>query len=226
MKKPLALLLLFALSLFSACSKRQANGQLQLSVGQNANNAAAQQIQYSPNGDEIINNAPRSVAVKPGEKKSGWYNTEVYELYDGYGNKTETRVFKDHSRLTSVMVATTAKGEQTVEVYGQNGERVQLSANMADKVLSGTGDEVADAAGIFQTKKQVQTPEFKLNLSQAQNLQADNVNSETVSTGSAELPTKEPDKIETPEQVQTTQKTEVLQSSVKTESKSPPNDER
>ncbi|HYP49374.1 MAG TPA: hypothetical protein VEQ34_00430, partial [Pyrinomonadaceae bacterium] len=152
--------------------------------------------------------------------------TEVYELFDGFGNKTETRVFKDHPRLTSVMVATTAQGEQTVEVYGQNGERKQLSADMVEKVLKGTGDEIADAAGIFQTKKQVQMPEFSLTAANAQAPPATNVAPETVSTVIEEPPIKEAAKIETADQVQKAEKTEILQSSVKTESKTQPNNER
>ena len=220
------LILLLVLIPFSACSKKQSNAKLQTSGAQNSNNITAQQSEISANGEEVINNAPKSAATTYSEKKGSWYNTEVYELFDGFGNKTENRIFKDHPRLTSVIVATTAKGEQTVEVYGQNGERKQLSADMVEKALKGTGDEIADAAGIFQTKKQVQMPEFNLTAAQAQTPPATNVTPETVSPVIEEPPIKEAAKIETTEQVQKAEKTEILQSSVKTESKTQPNNER
>ncbi|HEX8198661.1 MAG TPA: hypothetical protein VF571_20885 [Pyrinomonadaceae bacterium] len=226
MKIPSILILLLVLIPFSACSKKQSNAKLQTSGAQNSNNITPQQSEISANGEEVINNAPKPAAATYGETKGSWYNTEVYELFDGFGNKTENRIFKDHPRLTSVIVATTAKGEQTVEVYGQNGERKQLSADMVEKALKGTGDEIADAAGIFQTKKQVQMPEFSLTAAQAQNPQTTDVTPKTVSPVIEEPPIKEAVKVETTEQTQTTQKTEILQSSVKTESKTQPNNER
>ena len=69
-------------------------------------------------------------------------------------------------------------------------------------------------------------PEFSLTAAQAQNPQTTDVTPETVSPVIEEPPIKEAVKVETTEQAQTTQKTEILQSSVKTESKTQPNNER
>jgi YD repeat-containing protein len=77
-------------------------------------------------------------------------------MYDGFGNKTETRCFNNSPRLKCVtLTSAAASGLREAVAYGPNGERNIVPENMLDKVLTGTGDEIANSAGIFATQRQM-----------------------------------------------------------------------
>lgn len=180
----------------------------------------------NPNQTDSVSAVQTSVKSTQ-SAKSSWYGTEVVEMTDGFGNKIITRTFKDHPRITSISITTPVKGQQTVEVFGQNGERRELSAYMAEKALTGNGDEIADIAGIFQTKREApQMPQ--LNLSDSLNLKAENappapeVNEAPVN----EVENNQSEKTETATSVKSEQKNEVLQSQVQNEDKIKPNEQR
>jgi hypothetical protein len=84
--------------------------------------------------------------------------SEITTMFDGHGNKTEMRVFNSDPLLQSIMVRTSAKGERQVSVYGQNGRVRQLPDNMLDKAMSAQARELANAAGIYEGRKEVSTP--------------------------------------------------------------------
>ncbi len=79
--------------------------------------------------------------------------SKITTMYDGYGNKTETKVFGNDSRLKMVIVRTSADGSKQVFVYGHNGEVKSVPQNMFDKVLKSPSGEIANAAQIYETRE-------------------------------------------------------------------------
>jgi hypothetical protein len=63
------------------------------------------------------------------------------------GVKTETRTFKNHSRVSKVVVTTTPSGKKSARVYSNSGESRELPENKVSGALTATGDDLADAAG-------------------------------------------------------------------------------
>lgn len=82
-------------------------------------------------------------------------NSKISRMFDRYGNKTETRHFNYHTRLSLILLQTSADGEKQVFVYGQNGEVKTLPENMLDQVLTASADEIANSAGILQQQRQI-----------------------------------------------------------------------
>ncbi len=80
--------------------------------------------------------------------------SRITTMYDGFGNKTETRFFDDNPLVQIISVRTSASGEKQVSVFAQNGEVKQLPANMLDKVLTAPANDLAAAAGIFQGRRE------------------------------------------------------------------------
>jgi len=89
--------------------------------------------------------------VLPGFSRTLGDLSVVTTTTDGYGNKTETRVFKSHPRLRMVMARTGANGSQIVYVYGNNGGVKVLKNASASDVLSMTADQIANKAEFFET---------------------------------------------------------------------------
>lgn len=81
-------------------------------------------------------------------------NSKITTMFDGYGNKTETRYFDNNPLLQSVTVRTSAAGEKLVSVYAQNGTVNQLPENMFDRVLSAPANDLAAAAGVFEGRRE------------------------------------------------------------------------
>ena len=84
-------------------------------------------------------------------------NSKITTTFDRYGNKTETRHFNNHTRLSFILLRTTAEGEKQVFVYGQNGDVKSLPETMLDKVTTASADELANSAGIVNQQRQTST---------------------------------------------------------------------
>jgi hypothetical protein len=63
------------------------------------------------------------------------------------GVKTETRTFKNHRRVSRVVVTTNPSGKKTARVYSNSGEARELPENKVGEALTATGNALADAAG-------------------------------------------------------------------------------
>lgn len=74
--------------------------------------------------------------------------SEIVTMYDGYGNKTQTRYFKGHSRVQLVVVRSGTDKTKQVFVYGFDDETIQMDDKFSEVALSGSGDEIANAAGL------------------------------------------------------------------------------
>jgi hypothetical protein len=81
--------------------------------------------------------------------------SRIDTMYDQFGNKTETRCFKNDLRLKCVTLLTAAAdGKTKVSVYGQNGEIKSLPAEMLGKAMSAPASEIANSAGIYEIYRQ------------------------------------------------------------------------
>lgn len=79
-------------------------------------------------------------------------DSEITTLYDGFGNKTETRLFSDDPLVRLVVIKTLANGDKTAFVYAQNGEIKTLPNTLVERGLDLRGNEIAQAVGIFEGK--------------------------------------------------------------------------
>lgn len=75
----------------------------------------------------------------------------VTTVADGYGNRTETRVFRGDPKLRMVMVKYGSHGEEFVYVYGKNGGVKTMSKLSAADALAMSADELANKAEFFET---------------------------------------------------------------------------
>jgi hypothetical protein len=78
--------------------------------------------------------------------------SEIITMFDGAGNKTETRYFKGHSRLQLVIVRTATDETKQIFVYGFGTEVMPMPEEFAATALSGSAEEIANAAGLKQTR--------------------------------------------------------------------------
>lgn len=79
--------------------------------------------------------------------------SKINIAYDGFGNKTETRCFND-LRVKCLQLKTPANGQREVFVFGHNGQTKKLPENMLDRVLTASANEIANAAAIYDFKKE------------------------------------------------------------------------
>jgi hypothetical protein len=78
--------------------------------------------------------------------------SKITVMYDGFGNKTEIRIFNNDMRLRQVILRSFADGRKQVFVYGQNGMVSPLPAEMIDEVMNTPSSAIASAAGILEGK--------------------------------------------------------------------------
>ncbi len=156
MKSSVILVIAFSVFFFASCAKTddaESSEEVVISDGYNA----------APNGEIAIDD--QSFAGADGQnsgQRSAYQerarmladNSRVTTMYDGYGNKTETRFFDNNPLVLSITVRTSAAGEKNVSVYAQNGTVNQLPENMFDRVLSAPANDLAAAAGIFEGRRE------------------------------------------------------------------------
>lgn len=81
--------------------------------------------------------------------------SKITTIVDDYGNKTETRCFVNHPRLDCVVVTTSAKGEKQTLVYPVGRGAKNLPENAAENALTASPDELANLAGVYETRDDV-----------------------------------------------------------------------
>ena len=86
--------------------------------------------------------------------------SEVETLIDGFGNKTETRRFKDNLRLKLLVLRTSVGGTKEVTVYGYGSDSIKIVYDLGDKALTASGDEIANAAKLNTTRNDLEANNF------------------------------------------------------------------
>src|SRR5215213_5295569 len=79
-------------------------------------------------------------------------DSEVATTTDSSGVRTDTRTFKNNTRVSKVVVTTTREGKRTAKVYPVTGEPRDLPEDKVANALNDTGDAIADAAGFVVDK--------------------------------------------------------------------------
>jgi hypothetical protein len=138
------LFLICATALFLACGRSDSAKSGQIVLEEKTENAAGGVVlkdeSEEPQSSEI---AAPPVAV-PNRTLAD--RSELQTTFDGYGNKTETRSFKGHPRLDLVAVTTAVDGTKRVMVYGYEGELKRMPDDFAEKALTASATEIANAA--------------------------------------------------------------------------------
>jgi hypothetical protein len=86
-------------------------------------------------------------AASPAESATEYETTTA----ETGGVKTETRTYKNNSRISKVVI-TTRDGKRTAKVYSVSGQEKEIRADDVDNVLAKGGDAIADAAGFVADK--------------------------------------------------------------------------
>lgn len=116
---------------------------------------------YNAKGEIVINDASfagKDFSVSGGNReqsettKIAADGSQINTMYDGFGNRTDTRCFNYHLRVKCVLlrVAAGKDGQKQVFVYASNGEVKTLPDDMLDRALTLTAEQIAAAAGITQ----------------------------------------------------------------------------
>lgn len=154
LKPVIALLFIASLStFFSACSSAASKEQPEVVIDKSSTQATDEVYITNADVKREGDDQPVSTVPLPGgsaTKITLGDSSQVETLTDAFGNKTETRYFQGNSRLRMLILRTSAKGAQEVTVYGKGGE-TKIVGGLADRALTASGDEIANAAGLNQT---------------------------------------------------------------------------
>jgi hypothetical protein len=80
--------------------------------------------------------------------------SQVNTLFDGFGNKTETRIFFKDPLIKFVVIRTEPAGEKEAFVYCQNGEVRPVPVEFLDEILTAATTEIARSVQIFEGRKE------------------------------------------------------------------------
>lgn len=115
-------------------------------------------VKTTKNGEIVIDGTdsedlkPAAVTARPSVKeplKTVFDGSQISTMFDAFGNKTEIRTFPGNTLVQSVIARTFADGRREIFVYGQNGDARSLPEHLHDKVLTASGNLLANSAGIF-----------------------------------------------------------------------------
>jgi hypothetical protein len=156
LKKYLFILIAFS-SLLSACAIGEASsGRQEVVIDDGGGRQNENEVVIT---DADLNE--KALLQSSGEKKSREQTviaddkSKITTMFDTYGNKTETRCFINHPRLDCVVVTTPAKGKKQTLVYPVGSGAKNLPENEAEKALTASADELADIAGVQETRDDI-----------------------------------------------------------------------
>jgi hypothetical protein len=190
------LILALFLSLVSACASSEAStaDQRQIVIFSDEKEIVGDEVVIT---EADLTEANRQV---PGDEtdsqnttEQGHDNSEITIMYDSLGNKTETRVFKGHSRLRSVIVKTSKDGKQQIFVYGFGTDVKSLSGNAAANAMKASADEIANAAGIEARSYNETTNFMKQDKPSLTSQPSSNFPMQTPQSFPSQIPENEPD---------------------------------
>lgn len=162
MNSKLFILLLLAMSLsvlFSACTSVESSPSKEVVIDDGGKTSGKE---IFINDTDFQKEKPQistsKESIEEGKRILG-DKSEVETLIDGFGNKTETRYFKNNPRLRFIILRTSADGTKVVTVYGYGGD-TQMLNDLGDTALTASGDEIADSAKLNATRSYAITPNF------------------------------------------------------------------
>ena len=157
------LIILIALTaVFSACATNQSSSDSRQEVfiteensGKNSNEVVISDVDLR--GQQLQNSSAGNNAQQQQQEQTiiAEDNSKITTLVDSYGNKTETRCFVNHPRLDCVSVMTPAAGSKEVLVYPVGSGAKKIPEDAAAQALTAPPDELANLAGVYQTRDDV-----------------------------------------------------------------------
>lgn len=87
-------------------------------------------------------------------------NSLVETMFDGYGNKTESRYFNNNPLLKMVVLRTKPNGQAEAVIYGQNGDIKIAPPELTENIMNSTAKEIAKAVNISEGIIQNEIPEM------------------------------------------------------------------
>lgn len=166
MNNKIYFLAIVLLSMLASCS-----GSKSGDVASETNGEIVLRSDYDAKTDEIIiddrvfeNDTKTNLTSSTssgGTTQTASDGSQIKIVYDGFGNRTETRTFNNHPLLRFVLLRNSVDGKKQVFVYGQNGEVKNLPENMFDRTSTATASELANSAGIseFYPRQPSYTPD-------------------------------------------------------------------
>lgn len=155
-------LVLFSVFFSVSCLKKQDGGGIEQEIviddGYKTAPASGEIIIEDRSLDETNNQTAGTRAAPREIPKFIADNSRITTMYDGYGNKTETRFFDNNPLLNSIIIRTSAAGDKQIFVNAQNGAVGHLPQNMFDRALSASANDLAAAANIVEGRRESAVP--------------------------------------------------------------------
>ena len=151
-------ILVFSLTLMSACTTGQASPENQQEI------VIADETNHQNKDEIVITDADFNgkVLQSPSDQKKFEEQTVILEdnskittTFDGYNNKTETRCFVNHPRLDCIVVKTAVEGKKQITIFSVGSGAKHLDENSSEKALTASPDELANLAGISVTRDDI-----------------------------------------------------------------------
>jgi hypothetical protein len=136
---------------FSACTNVESKNSDEVVIDSKSTSSSDEVVITSSDvkkQNQILSTIKKSGAQL--EKRVLSDKSEIETSIDGLGNKVETRFFQGNPRLRMVIVRTSVKGAREVTVYG-NGGAAKIVDGLADRALSASAEEIANAAQLNAT---------------------------------------------------------------------------
>lgn len=146
---------------FSACTNIQASNEERETVIFSDDKGIKDEVVITENDIKDVNRQIADVEQNLQDTVTrGADDSEIVTMYDSLGNKTETRRFKGHPRLRFLILKTSTDGQRQVFVYGYSEDVKTLTGEIANNVLATPGDEIANAAGLYENRSYKETTNF------------------------------------------------------------------
>lgn len=153
---PKFLIFIFVAAVFSGCIKsdfaKQHGQQVYFDDENNDSDLNSKNEVVIDNTQLITQKLSENSAPSP-EYKTGTDGSEITITGDGYGNKTESRCFKNSLRLKCVVAETSFAGKTEITVYGKNGVIKNVSPEKITDLQNMEADEIANVAELFETSQ-------------------------------------------------------------------------
>lgn len=100
---------------------------------------------------------PMTVVSRQGKSRTERDGSRIETLYDAFGNKVESRIFRDDPLLQMVVLKTAADGQKQAFVYANNGDVKIAPEPSLDSVLASAAGEIARSVEVYEGRRPVET---------------------------------------------------------------------
>ena len=152
------LFLVLSLTLISACTISEASSESRQEVVIDDQSQQENPNEITITEDDVKRQVLQNLSTgtnPPEQTIIADDKSKITTTFDGYGNKTETRCFVNHPRLDCIVVKTPAQGKKQIIIYPFGNGAKYLDENSSDKALTASPDELANLAGVSETRDDI-----------------------------------------------------------------------